>query len=114
MLFARPAVEGLGRPGFWRARTRDVADWGPRAWGSCLRAEQPRCPGGVSGFARSRQPALARLVRLDREHKILNKDILSLDMRIEGRATARLSEEAHAARVEKLTRKPVKARASET
>ncbi len=60
------------------------------------------------------EEALARLVRLDREHKILNKDILSLDMRIEGRATARLSEEAHAARVEKLTRKPVKARASET
>lgn len=60
------------------------------------------------------EEALARLAQLDREHKILNKDILSLDMRIEGRATARLSEEAHAARVEKLTRKPVKARASET
>lgn len=60
------------------------------------------------------EQALERLVRLDRDHKILNRDVLSLDMRIEGRATLRLSEEAYAARAEKLGRKPAKARASET
>ncbi|MBL8587104.1 MAG: FtsQ-type POTRA domain-containing protein, partial [Methylobacteriaceae bacterium] len=58
--------------------------------------------------------ALARLAQLDREHRILQKDILSIDLRIDGRVTARLSEDAYAARLEKTTRKTIKPRASET
>lgn len=58
--------------------------------------------------------ALARLAQLDREHRILQKDILSIDLRIDGRVTARVSEDAYAVRLEKTTRKTIKPRASET
>lgn len=42
--------------------------------------------------------AVERLLQLQRESRVLDRDILSLDMRIEGRVYARLSEEAAAAR----------------
>ncbi len=51
--------------------------------------------------------ALAELVRLQREAHVLDKDILSIDLRIRGRIAVRLTEEAAAARAA-TTRKPVK------
>ena len=50
-------------------------------------------------------PAAATLARLQREGRILEKDILSIDMRVPGRVVARLSEDAGAARAETLSRK---------
>jgi cell division protein FtsQ len=42
--------------------------------------------------------AVATLVRLQRESRVLDRDVLSLDLRLEGRMFARLTEEAAAAR----------------
>jgi cell division protein FtsQ len=42
--------------------------------------------------------ALARLARLARESRLLDKDIVSIDLRVPGRAYVRLTEEAAAAR----------------
>jgi len=44
------------------------------------------------------QAAVARLVRLQRESRVLDRDVLSLDLRLPGRMFARLTEEAAAAR----------------
>jgi len=44
------------------------------------------------------QAAVATLVRLQRESRVLDRDVLSLDLRLEGRMFARLTEEAAAAR----------------
>jgi cell division protein FtsQ len=44
------------------------------------------------------QAALATLIRLQRESRVLDRDVLSLDLRVEGRMYARLTEEAAAAR----------------
>jgi cell division protein FtsQ len=44
------------------------------------------------------QAAVATLVRLQRESRVLDRDVLSLDLRIDGRMFARLTEEAAAAR----------------
>jgi cell division protein FtsQ len=44
------------------------------------------------------EAAVARLVRLQRESRVLDRDVLSLDLRIEGRMFVRLTEEAAAAR----------------
>ena len=44
------------------------------------------------------QAAVATLVRLQRESRVLDRDVLSLDLRVEGRMFARLTEEAAAAR----------------
>ena len=43
--------------------------------------------------------AVATLVRLQRESRVLDRDVLSLDLRVEGRMFARLTEDAAAARV---------------
>jgi cell division protein FtsQ len=48
--------------------------------------------------------AVANLVRMQREQKILDKDIVALDLRVPGRVEVRLSDEAAAARLE-LSRK---------
>ncbi len=42
--------------------------------------------------------AVATLVRLQRESRVLDRDVLSLDLRLQGRMFARLTEEAAAAR----------------
>ncbi len=52
------------------------------------------------------EAAIAALARLSREQKIIEKDILSIDMRVSGRMVARLTEEAGAARAEALAKKP--------
>ena len=58
--------------------------------------------------------ALTRLVQLDREARILQKDALAVDMRIEGRVTVTLTDEGAAARAEAQARKSGKSKASDT
>lgn len=55
--------------------------------------------------------ALARLVRLERESKILEKDIIAVDLRMADRVVVRLTEEAAAARAESR-KKPKKGTAT--
>ena len=55
------------------------------------------------------QTALSRLAELDRSGRITDKDIVWLDLRMPGRITARLSEDAAAARQAMLAKKPKKA-----
>ena len=43
--------------------------------------------------------AMATLLALQRQSRILDRDILSLDLRVDGKVFARLSEDAAAARV---------------
>ena len=50
--------------------------------------------------------AVATLARLQREGRILEKDILTIDMRLAGRVAVRLSEDAAAARADALAKKP--------
>ncbi len=49
--------------------------------------------------------AMATLVALQRQSRILDRDVLSLDLRVEGKIFARLSEEAAAARAEARPKK---------
>ena len=49
---------------------------------------------------------LTRLVEIERQSKILEKDVISIDLRIPGRITARLSEDAAAQRAEFLAKRP--------
>jgi cell division protein FtsQ len=49
------------------------------------------------------QAALAELARLQHDSHVIDRDVLSLDMRLPGRIVARLSEEAASARVEALS-----------
>ncbi len=49
--------------------------------------------------------AIARLVLVDKQSKLLDKDVVSVDLRIPGRVTARLSDDAAAARAEMLAKK---------
>ena len=52
--------------------------------------------------------AVARLVALDSQFKLLDKDLVSLDLRMPGRLTARLSDAAAAARADMLAKKKTK------
>jgi cell division protein FtsQ len=60
--------------------------------------------------------ALAALASLDREARILDKDVISLDLRLPDRVVARLSEEAFAQRADALGlgRKTPKSKAGQT
>ncbi len=49
---------------------------------------------------------LKRLADIERQSHILEKDVISIDLRIPGRITARLSEDAAAARVAMLAKRP--------
>jgi cell division protein FtsQ len=49
--------------------------------------------------------AMATLLQLQRQSRVLDRDILSLDLRVEGKVFARLSEEAAAARFEARSKK---------
>ncbi|GJD93738.1 cell division protein FtsQ/DivIB [Methylobacterium iners] len=53
--------------------------------------------------------ALARLVRIQRDSRILDKDIIAVDLRMPDRVVVRLTEEAAAARAESQKKKPKKA-----
>ena len=54
--------------------------------------------------------ALARLVKLEREQKILEKDVLAIDLRMADRVVVRLTEEAALARAEALKKSQCAAR----
>jgi len=58
--------------------------------------------------------ALARLVKLEREQKILDKDVLAVDLRMADRVVVRLTEEAAAARAEVMKKKPVRGKGIDT
>lgn len=58
--------------------------------------------------------ALARLIRLDREQKILEKDVIAVDLRMPDRVVVRLTEEAAAARLDGLKKKPMRGKGVET
>ena len=57
------------------------------------------------------EDALETLVRLDRDNKILTRDIAAVDLRLPDRVTVRLSDEAFAARQEALKDKKAKKKA---
>ncbi|MCX7310916.1 MAG: cell division protein FtsQ/DivIB [Hyphomicrobiales bacterium] len=54
------------------------------------------------------EQALDALLKLDRESKILSRDVASIDLRLPDRVTVQLSDEAAAARAEALKAKPAK------
>ncbi len=56
----------------------------------------------------SPERAIAALARLAKDQKIVDKDVISIDMRVPGRLVARLSEEAAAVRAEALAKKPAR------
>jgi cell division protein FtsQ len=58
--------------------------------------------------------AIARLVKLEREQKILEKDVLAVDLRMADRVVVRLTEEAAAARADALKKKPVRGKGVDT
>jgi len=58
--------------------------------------------------------ALARLVKLEREQKILDKDVIAIDLRMSDRVVVRLTEEAAATRAETLKKKPIRGKGVET
>jgi len=58
--------------------------------------------------------AIARLVRLEREQKILEKDVLAVDLRMPDRVVVRLTEEAASARAEMLKKKPMRGKGVDT
>jgi cell division protein FtsQ len=72
--------------------------------------------GGIEIMLPERNPeaALAALASLDREARILDKDVISLDLRLPDRIVARLSEEAAAQRADALGRKNPKSKAGQT
>jgi cell division protein FtsQ len=58
--------------------------------------------------------ALVRLVKLEREQKILDKDVIALDLRMPDRIVVRLTEEAAAARAEAMKKKPMRGKGVDT
>jgi cell division protein FtsQ len=58
--------------------------------------------------------ALSRLVKLEREQKILDKDVLAIDLRMPDRVVVRLTEEAAAARADAMKKKPVRGKGVDT
>jgi cell division protein FtsQ len=58
--------------------------------------------------------ALARLVKLEHEQKILEKDVLAIDLRMADRVVVRLTEEAAMARAEALKKKPMRGKGVDT
>ncbi|WP_372426890.1 cell division protein FtsQ/DivIB [Salinarimonas chemoclinalis] len=58
--------------------------------------------------------ALARFVALEREHALLDKDIIAVDLRMPDRIVVRLTEEAAAARAEEMKGRPLRGRGVRT
>jgi cell division protein FtsQ len=58
--------------------------------------------------------ALARLGKLEREHKILDKDVLAIDLRMADRVVVRLTEEAAAARADAMKKKSLRGKGVDT
>jgi len=53
-------------------------------------------------------------VRLEREQKILERDIIAIDLRMTDRVVVRLTEEAAAARAEAMKKKPTRGKGVDT
>jgi cell division protein FtsQ len=60
------------------------------------------------------EAALARLARLEREQKILDRDLIAIDLRMSDRVVVRLTEEAAAARAEATKKKPTRGKGVDT
>ena len=58
--------------------------------------------------------ALTRLIKLEREQRILDKDVLAIDLRMPDRVVLRLTEESMAARMEALKKKQTRGKGIET
>lgn len=58
--------------------------------------------------------ALARLVKLEREQKLLDKNVIAIDLRMRDRVVLRLTEEAASARAEAMKKKPARGKGVET
>jgi cell division protein FtsQ len=58
--------------------------------------------------------ALARLAVVEREQKILEKDVLAIDLRMPDRIVVRLTEEAASARAEAMKKKPMRGKGVDT
>ena len=58
--------------------------------------------------------AVARLVKLDREQKLLDKDVIAVDLRMRDRIVVRLTEEAASARAESMKKKLTRGKGVET
>lgn len=58
--------------------------------------------------------ALARLVKLERDSKILERDLIAIDLRMADRVVVRLTEEAAEARAEAIKKKPTRGKGVET
>lgn len=58
--------------------------------------------------------AIGRLIKLEREQKILEKDVIAIDLRMPDRVVVRLTEEAMAARAEAMKKKPLRGKGVET
>ena len=58
------------------------------------------------------EAAIRRLAEIEQQSKVLEKDVISIDLRIPGRITARLSEDAAAQRAAALAKRPKKASAT--
>ena len=58
--------------------------------------------------------ALARLAKLEREQRILDKDVLAIDLRMPDRVVVRLTEEAAAARADAMKKKPLRGKGVDT
>ena len=58
--------------------------------------------------------ALARLIRLDKEHRILAKDVIAVDLRFPDRVVVRLTEEAMAGRLDGLKKRPMRGKGVDT
>ena len=69
-----------------------------------------RAPAGAAAPPRR----CARLVKLEREQKILEKDVLAIDLRMPDRVVVRLTEEAASARAEALKKKPMRGKGVDT
>lgn len=58
--------------------------------------------------------AVARLVSLEQDQKILEKDVLAIDLRMPDRVVVRLSEEAAAAWADAMKKKPIRGKGVDT
>ncbi|MBM6595902.1 cell division protein FtsQ/DivIB [Microvirga pudoricolor] len=58
--------------------------------------------------------AVARLAVLEREQKILEKDVLAIDLRMPDRVVVRLTEEAASARADAMKKKPMRGKGIDT
>jgi len=98
---ARDYVALLGEAGALRGQIRGATLVSERRWNLKLtNGLDVRLP------EQDADEAIRRLDRLAREQKLIDKDIIAIDMRQPDRVTVRLTEEAAAARAEMLKNRP--------